>query len=145
MLRAPLLVAASVLACSLVTVSLAVPLRVRVLLSAIAAASKLIVSPAPLALIVVSPVPVVMLMPLSRASPAFTVRLPLRGVVLELAPVRLPTKLFTTCLAAPKRLRSRFWGRLPASTVRVSLLLLPLTVVALLPVVIVAVLSATSP
>ena len=114
----------------------------KVVLSAIASVFTVIVSPLPLAVIVVLAVPLVMLMPLSAALPVVTSKLPLR-----LVPVRLPIKLVTTCLAAPKRVSREFSGRLVVLVVRVSSALLPLTVVAPLPVVIAAALSepVTSP
>ena len=62
-----------------------------VVLSSIASAFTAIVSLEPLAVIVVLALPVVMLMPLSEASPVVTVRLPVRSVALM-----LPTKLLTT-------------------------------------------------
>ena len=88
---------------------------------------------APLAVIVVVALPVVILMPLSPASPVLTSKLPLR-----LVPVRLPIRLVTTCFAAPNRVSSVFCAKLVAFVVRVSPLLVPLTVVAPVPVVIVA-------
>ena len=47
------------------------------------------------------PLPVKMAMPLSTALPVFTVRLPVRSVALM-----LPTRLLTTCCAAPLRVSS---------------------------------------
>ena len=75
----------------------------RVVLSTIPSAFTVIVSPLPLDVIVVFAVPVLMLMPLSAASAVVTSNVPLR-----LAPVRLPTRLVTTCLAAPKKLSRVF-------------------------------------
>ena len=86
------------------------------------------------------PLPVVMVMPSSAALAVVTLRVPLR-----LAPVRLPTRLVTTCLAAPKKLSRVFWARAAALVVTVSPLPLAVSVVAPLPVVTPMVLSAASP
>ena len=100
----------------------------------------MIVSPLPLAVIVVSAVPVVMLMPLSLVLlPVVTVKLPVRPVALI-----SPTKPVTTCFAVPLSVNVVLFARLLALMVRVSSLLLALTVVAALPVVMLAVLSLTS-
>ena len=122
-----------------VTTSLELPLRVKAVLLSSAVASVLIVSDAAAPAIVVAALPVVMLMPLSAASAVDTFRVPVR-----LAPVRLPTRLVTTCLAAPKKLSRVFWPSLVASVVTVSLLLLPVIVVAPLPVVTPMALSVAS-
>ena len=83
--------------------------------------------------------PVVMAMPLSPASAVVTVRLPL-----SVAALMSPTRLFTTCWAAPLWLRVVFWLRSAALIVSVSPPELPLTVVAPLPVLMVASLSLMS-
>ena len=112
----------------------------RVVLSAIASALTVIVSPVPLALMVVLAVPVVMLMPLSvLLSPVVTVRVPVRAVALM-----SPTRLVTTCWAAPLSLNVVLLARDAALIVNVSPPVVPLTVVAPVPVVIVAALSVTS-
>ena len=94
------------LAWRLFTVSVALPLMVRVVLSAMALAFTVMVSPLPLALMLVLAVPVVMAMPLSPASPVFTVRVPLRVVALM-----SPTRLVTVWLAAPLWVSVVFWPR----------------------------------
>ena len=99
----PELPAASVLASRLLTVYVALPLMSSVVLSAMASASTVIVSPVPLAMIVVLAVPVLMLTALSAASPVLTSSDPER-----LDPVRLPIRLLTTCLAAPNRVSNVF-------------------------------------
>ena len=76
-----------------------------VVLSSIASAFTAIVSLEPLAVIVVLALPVLMVMPLSEASPAFTVRVPVRPVALM-----SPTKLLTTWLELPPRDKVEFWG-----------------------------------
>ena len=110
-----------------------------VLLSSIASAFTVIVSPVPLAVIVVLAVPVVMLMPLSDASPVVTERVPVRAVALM-----SPTRLVTTCWAAPLSVNAVSLAREAALIVKVSPLVVPLTVVAPLPVVMLAALSVTS-
>jgi hypothetical protein len=110
-----------------------------VVLSTIPSAFTVIVSPLPLAVIVVLAVPLVMLMPLSAALPVVTVRLPVKAVALM-----SPTKPVTTWLAAPLSVRVVFWAREVALIVSVSPLVVPLTVVAPVPVVIAAALPVTS-
>ena len=88
----------------------------------------------------VAALPVVMLMASSAASAVVTLSVPVR-----LAPVRLPTRLVTICLAAPKKLSRVFWPSLVASVVTVSLLALAVIVVAPLPVVTPMVSSVASP
>ena len=119
---------------------MALPLISRILLSANASEFTVIVSPLPLAVIVVLAVPVVMLMPSSDASSAVTVKVPVKAVALI-----SPNKLLTTCCAAPLSVRMVLLAREAASIVRVSPLVVPLTVVAPLPVVMLAALSVTSP
>ena len=94
----PLVPEASVLASSLLTLNVALPLRSRVLLSASVSASTVITSLLPLAVIVVSLLPVVMLMPLSAALPVVTLSVPVRSVA-----VTSPTRLVTAKLALPLR------------------------------------------
>ena len=84
-------------------------------------------------------VPVVMLMPLSDASPVVTVKVPVKAVAFI-----SPTRLLTTCLAAPLSVNVVLLASEVASMVRVSPLVVPLTVVAPLPVLIVAELSVMS-
>ena len=100
----------------------------------------MIVSPLPLAVIVVLAEPVVMLMSLSvLLSPVVTVKVPVRAVALI-----SPFRLVTTCWAAPLWVNVVSLARLFALVVSVSALVVPLTVVAPLPVVMEAALSVTS-
>ena len=88
----------------------------RVVLSAIASAFTVIVSPVPLALMVAAPLPVVTPMALSVAFPAETVRLP----EVPLASTE-PTRLLTVkslLLALPVRVRLAPSPRLAESMVR---------------------------
>ena len=135
----PLVPAASALASRLLTVKVELPLISSVVLSASASAFTVIVSPLPLAVIVVLAVPVVILMASSDASPVVTVKVPVKAVAL-ISPIRL----LTTWLAAPLSVNVVLLASEVASMVRVSPLVVPLTVVAPLPVVIVAALSLTS-
>ena len=98
----------------------------------------MITSPLPLALIVVLLVPVVIVMPPSLASAAFTVRLPLSETALILA-----TRLFTTWLAPPERVMLAFSACRAAFTTKVALL--PLMLVAPVPVVMLAEPSEAQP
>ena len=127
------------LASSLLTLNVALPLRSRVLLSASVSASTVITSLLPLAVIVVSLLPVLMLMPLSPALPVVTVSVPVRAVAST-----LPTRLVTTWAAAPLWVRVMFSFNEVAFTVNVSPLVLLVTLIGPEPVVIVAALSVTS-